>query len=777
MCNKFTPHKVYLVNCNTATNTCSDMNDDDTICNQILSTLSDHIAVIDQSGTIVAVNLAWKKIALENGITSLHRCDKGSNYYDVCRKSIDNGDTNAELVMAGIQSVFRKEKPFFELEYPFDTPVQKRWFIMNAMLLQGNDTMIVLSHHDITQRKACDEAITASEEKYRRLFESAMDGILILDVDTGQITDVNNFLINILGYQHNEFLGKELWEFGFFIDKVESKKAFEQLKIDKYIRYENLPLRNKSGKLINVEFVSNVYEASGKKVIQCNIRDITMRVNAEEELRVSEAQYKLIVENAHEGICIIDENNNNAFINQTLSRMLGYETDEMVGKSVFDSMAEEEMTSMSEHTAKRKSGISELYEIKLRRKNGEPLWTLIGSRPIIKNNVYKGALVMVLDISEKKNKDLELIKLTNRLQLATQAAKFGVWDLDIANNKLIWDHGMYLITGLNPHNYIPTWDAMDSIIHPEDRERRKEEIEMALKGKKVFNMVFRILWPDKSIHYIKADGIVEYDDAGRAVRMIGTNQDITHLKISEIETFELVKQLKLKNRDLRQFAYIVSHNLRAPIVKIQGLAFIISNPSGTKKMKELMLQSIVEEANNLDTVVKDMNDILSVQDTGSKKFESVSFQDKTDMILNVLDTQVHESKAIITTDFHEIKQIITVNSYLYSIMYNLVSNALKYRSPERQLSVQLKTFYSQDMICLSVKDNGMGIDLEKNADKVFGLYKRFHGKNIPGKGIGLNLVKMQAESMGGIATVISTKNKGSEFIIYLPLNPLTNETS
>jgi PAS domain S-box-containing protein len=121
-----------------------------------------------------------------------------------------------------------------------------------------------------------------SEARYRRLFETAKDGILILDAKTGFIIDVNPFLIQLLHYSREEFLGRELWEIGLFKDIEVSKKAFRELQDKKYVRYEDLPLKTKDGNPINVEFVSNVYRVNGKQVIQCNVRDITMRKHAEQ---------------------------------------------------------------------------------------------------------------------------------------------------------------------------------------------------------------------------------------------------------------------------------------------------------------------------------------------------------------------------------------------------------------------------------------------------------------------------------------------------------------
>jgi PAS domain S-box-containing protein len=134
---------------------------------------------------------------------------------------------------------------------------------------------------NIPRQARSEEEIRDSETRYRRLFEAAQDGILILDANTGLIMDVNPFLMQLLDYSHQEFVGKELWEIGLFKDAAASKAAFQELQSRKYVSYDDLPLETRAGRAINVEFVSNVYRVNGKKVIQCNIRDITTRKRTE----------------------------------------------------------------------------------------------------------------------------------------------------------------------------------------------------------------------------------------------------------------------------------------------------------------------------------------------------------------------------------------------------------------------------------------------------------------------------------------------------------------
>jgi PAS domain S-box-containing protein len=162
----------------------------------------------------------------------------------------------------------------------------------------------------LTERKRAKPSLRTSELRYRRLFETAQDGILILNAKTGAITDVNPFLITLLGYSRAEFVEKRLWEVGAFKDIEASKDAFEVLQRKKYIRYENLPLKAKDGRLVQVEFVSNVYRMGDEKVIQCNIRDITEHKRLIAALQENEKKYHTLITSSSESIFLIDLSGN-----------------------------------------------------------------------------------------------------------------------------------------------------------------------------------------------------------------------------------------------------------------------------------------------------------------------------------------------------------------------------------------------------------------------------------------------------------------------------------
>jgi len=183
-----------------------------------------------------------------------------------------------------------------------------------------------LSESDIAERKRIREALKVSEIRYRRVFETAKDGILILDADTGRITDANPFLQELLGYSRAELLGKMLWEIGPFRDIKASRGAFRRLQKKEYIRYDNLPLETKGRERRYVEFVSNVYQENGTRVIQCNIRDITPRHNVEQILaNTSKELERRVVERTAELMAA----------NRLMKQMLdeGKRAEEEIGKS------------------------------------------------------------------------------------------------------------------------------------------------------------------------------------------------------------------------------------------------------------------------------------------------------------------------------------------------------------------------------------------------------------------------------------------------------------
>src|SRR5450432_3327172 len=218
-----------------------------------------------------------------------------------------------------------------------------------------------------------------------------------------------------------------------------------------------------------------------------------------------------------------------------------------------------------------------------------------------------------------------------------------------------------------------------------------------------------------------------------------------------------------RNKDLEQFAYIVSHNLRAPVANILGAANGLDYPGLNTQEKDVLSRGLRESVIKLDDVVKDISHILQVKLEISEIKEKVIFSKLVDDIKISIKNLIDRDNIIIKYDFSEIDEFLGIKSYLYRIFYNLISNSIKYRQPGVPGIIEIKSRVNNTLE-LIFTDNGMGIDLQKRGEQVFGLYKRFHA-NIEGKGMGLFMVKTQVESLGGKINIRSEVNKGTEFKI------------
>jgi PAS domain S-box-containing protein len=270
-----------------------------------------------------------------------------------------------------------------------------------------------------TKRPQTMSDVRASEARYRRLFETAKDGILILDADSGAITDANPFIREILGYIPEDLIGKRLWEIGAFFDVVASKAAFEELQRKEYIRYENLPLQTKDGQLREVEFISNVYEVDLKKVIQCNIRNIAKRKEAERILSESEERYRRLFETAQDGILLLDaESGAITDANPFLLKILKYSREEVIGKELWEIGPFKDIVANQDSFRKLQHQEYVRYEhLLLQNKEGETIrvefvsnFYFVNERKVIQCNIR--------DITQRKWLEEDKQKLMNKLQEA-----------------------------------------------------------------------------------------------------------------------------------------------------------------------------------------------------------------------------------------------------------------------------------------------------------------------------------------------------------------------
>ncbi len=248
-------------------------------------------------------------------------------------------------------------------------------------------------------------------------------------------------------------------------------------------------------------------------------------------------------------------------------------------------------------------------------------------------------------------------------------------------------------------------------------------------------------------------------------------RDITERKKSDLQLLELNKELKnyteelvTANKGLEQFSFIVSHNLRSPVANILGLADLLERKEYPKEVKAKFLNELFNNVQRLDNVIIDLNDILKVKEDLNARKEPVNLEALVNSIESGVCDLVEKEQVKIITKFSDVPVFTTIRSYLHSIFSNLILNSIKYRRPGVAPIIEIRSEEKNGNIILYFKDNGLGIDLTKKEEHVFGLYKRFH-HHVEGKGMGLFMVKTQVEMLGGKVSVLSEVDKGTEFII------------
>jgi signal transduction histidine kinase len=248
------------------------------------------------------------------------------------------------------------------------------------------------------------------------------------------------------------------------------------------------------------------------------------------------------------------------------------------------------------------------------------------------------------------------------------------------------------------------------------------------------------------------------------------NQEILY-KNDELETEVNARTHELKNANqelveqnnqLEQFAFIAAHNLRAPLARIMGLAHILELAAEERDRTQI-LHKLVSSTTDLDSVIRDLNSILDIKKHTANLIE-VDLRHALDRVHKTLEKEFEDTNATLKSEL-QIDKVYAVPPYVESVLYNLVSNAIKYRHPDRNPLITVCAKPEKDFVCLSVSDNGLGIDLYKHKSSMFNLYKRFH-LHMEGRGLGLYLIKTQMIALGGRIDVESEPEKGSTFFAY-----------
>jgi PAS domain S-box-containing protein len=607
------------------------------------------------------------------------------------------------------------------------------------------------------------KALIASEIRYRRLFESAKDGILILDAETGMIVDVNPFLIDLLGYSKDNFIHKAIWEIGFLKDIFANKEKFLELQQAEYVRYEDLPLETVDGRKIHVEFVSNVYMAENQKVIQCNIRDITVRKSYEASI----LKLQKAVDSSGEIIFLTDKEGVFTFINPAFTIIYGFTAGEIINKVtpriLKSGLMDENDYKLFWETLI--SGKEVRIEFINKRKDGTVI-NIEGSASPVFNDKTEiiGFLGIQRDITRRKHDEEEIIMLAQSLKSVHECVSIT----DMKDNILFVNESF-----LNTYGY-----QKNELIGKNISIVRSDNNSSKLVGKILPHTIsgrwHGELWnkrKDGSEFLIYLSTTIINDNQGNSLGLIGVASDITVRKRTEKELVNA--RLKAEESDRLKSAFLanMSHEIRTPMNGILGFTELLKTPKLTGKEQQNYIGIIEKSGARMLNII---NDIINISKIESGQIEisvsNININEQLADIYNFFKPEaIHKNlnisfknglptnKAFIKTDKEK----------LYAILTNLVKNALKFT---KSGSIEFGYKVNGDFFEFYIKDSGPGIFHEQRAY----IFERFRQgsesltRNYEGAGLGLAISKAYVEVLGGTIWVESEIEKGSTFYFTIP---------
>nr|WP_170857031.1 PAS domain S-box protein [Algoriphagus locisalis] len=597
---------------------------------------------------------------------------------------------------------------------------------------------------DITERKKVSELI-----KYQ--FENAPDIILVVNKEL-IVESINR------GFTHltEEFIGKYCLDFlpeeSKSITEQTLKKCFETGK-----RYE-IEHTVGFGRWVRSRFVPMVIDGEINQVMIFGT-DITSQKQAEKELKESEEKYRAITENITDAIILVDKEFNLLYRSPANYKITGYTSDDFLNIDVSSLVHKEDLTKSLLHFQEVYSvpNSSSNFKVRILHKQGHWLW-VEGSIVNLLDNPSIGAIVMSFrDVSDRIKVEEELA-LASLIVNSSEDAIFSKTSDNIINS---WNHGAESIFGYTAEEIIG--QSIYLLIPPDLHEEERRISDTTLKAKPIKYLETQRIRKDGSIIDVSLTISPILNESNQVIGSSKIMRDITSRKKLENERNKVIDDLVQRNRDLEQFSYIVSHNLRAPAANILGISSLIQSLDLISTEKELV-SGLAQSAVGLDIVIKDLNYILQKKREVNEKKVCVKFSEIISGIKASIASWIEQENVTLISDFSPLEEMVTIKSYVFSIFYNLITNSIKYRHPERDPVIEIKSHIQKNGFKIVFIDNGLGIDLEKKSDQVFGLYKRFHF-HTEGKGMGLYMVKNQLEALGGKISIQSKVNVGTEVTI------------
>ena len=625
------------------------------------------------------------------------------------------------------------------------------------------------------------------EARYDLLVNSVKDyAIFMLDRE-GYIATWNPGAQKIKGYDKNEIIGKH---FSVFYAKEALQKhhpeyELEVAKMDGKFEEEGWRLRKDGTRFWANVVISAVYNHKKELVGFSKVtRDLTERKylqdklrEANEELKRSEARSRLLVAGVRDyAIFLLSPEGNILTWNEGAKQIKGYEAEEITGKhfSIFyPSEAVEDQYPQYElkMALKRGSFEDEGWRIK---KDGTRFWANVIITPVFdEERNHLGFTKVTRDLTDRKLLEKELLRTNEELKSSEERMRlliagvkdYAIFMLTPEGNIATWNEGARQIKGYEASEVIGRHFSIFYTPQAVANQYPEFELKQALEHDRFEDEGWRIRKNGRKFWANVVITPIYHGD--KHLGFAKVTRDLSE-RVKNKELMRKNRELHRLNTDLDNFIYTASHDLKAPISNIEGLLEVLLRSLSPDSLADPRVLQVTEfmkgSIDRFKTTINSLTDVIKLEKGNNQEPSSVNIGEIIEEVVLDLDPMIRDSNATIHTDLGGCSTIQFSQNHLRSIVYNLISNAVKYRSSHRNPVVKIRCYETNEYTVLSVKDNGLGMKMA-DTSKIFTMFKRLHN-HVEGTGIGLFMVKRIIENAGGKIEVESQLNQGSKFIIY-----------
>ncbi len=627
---------------------------------------------------------------------------------------------------------------------------------------QGKALRLIGAMHDDTLRKEYEERLKAEETKFRQLFDDSLVGMLMMDLNSLDWLDCNQALLNILGYRKNEFLATSLRDLvpekHYKLNLHQINQLRETNRIEPY--QTNLVRRDLSETTVVISAFTSAYKEEHFAWI--HVLDLGPIEKSTLALAEAEARFKHYIEKSSDVFVTLNNEAKYDYASPNIEHMLGYRPSEIIGMDNLSLMHPDdvEQAAAAFQKALDEPGKVTRSVFRAKHKNGSWLWVESNGKIELNNGKLK-AYINVRDIQKEHEIEAELRKLS---LVANRTSNAVI--ITNKKQKIEWvNHSFTEMSGYSLEE--AQGNVLSDLVHgPLSEDIFSQKIEGLLKAEKPFtaqNVNYR-----KSGEHYWIESIVTpvFDDNGKLTNYIAIETDISQRKREENTMQDYMKVINTQNERLRNLAHIITHNFRSHASNIIQLLTELEHEEN-KEEKELLYYYLNQSSQQLLESLNETSQVLNQEVEKDLPMEACNLKDCCLKVEQSLINEIKKTQAKLSIGVPSDFQLNFYPPYLDSVMFNLISNALRYHDPQKKPEIFINLRESEYHYIIDVQDNGLGINLDKYGDRLFKLKQSFH--NHPeSSGIGLYLIRSQLESMGCEIKVESEEGLGSTFSVYFP---------